>query len=234
MRFILNIIPYRLRLYLKLISRSLKDKSASIKFAKKNYDKQCFKYSIDTIQDIKQSSYFENKLENIKLGAQKIEQYIIEPNDTFSFWKIVEVPSPKNGFKLGRNLIHGKLKADYGGGLCQLSGIIYVCALKAGLVITERHNHTVDIYEEEERFTPLGSDATVVYGYKDLRFINKYKFPIKFSFHITNNNITCKLQSNTEIKENSFDFTRIQENNIIIVSTVSEDKVIAKSVYLKK
>jgi len=62
------------------------------------------------------------------------------------------------------------LALDYGGGLCQLSGIIYHAVLEAGLEILERHPHSLDIYTATTRYTPLGSDAAVVYGHKDLRF----------------------------------------------------------------
>jgi vancomycin resistance protein VanW len=51
-------------------------------------------------------------------------------------------------------------------------GILYYLSLQAGLKPLERYPHSTDIYTDETRFTPLGSDATVVYGYKDFRFVN--------------------------------------------------------------
>ena len=89
--------------------------------------------------------------------------------------------------------------ADYGGGLCQLAGIVYHLALIAGLTVRERHNHSVDIYAEDERFAPLGSDATVVYGYKDLRIQNNYDFPIRFGFTLDDRSLSCSLESGQAI-----------------------------------
>lgn len=88
---------------------------------------------------------------------------------------------------------------DVGGGVCQVSGLIYHVSLLAGLVIEERHNHSIDLYTDETRFSPLGLDATVVFGYKDLRIQNKYSFPIKFEFLIADHTIEIKLISSEEI-----------------------------------
>jgi hypothetical protein len=49
---------------------------------------------------------------------------------------------------------------------------VYHIGIIAGLDIIERYNHSVDIYTDDTRFAPLGTDATVVYGYKDLRIRN--------------------------------------------------------------
>ena len=38
-------------------------------------------------------------------------------------------------------------------------------------------------YKEEERFTPLGSDATVYFGYKDLVFINNQAVSFQFKLN---------------------------------------------------
>ena len=53
----------------------------------------------------------------------------------------------------------------------------------------------MDIYTEETRFTPLGSDATVAFGYKDLRVKNNFDFPVKFSIKIDGNKINIQLLS---------------------------------------
>ena len=113
-------------------------------------------------------------MHNLKLAIQSIESVDILPREIFSFWKIVGNPSKRNGFIGSRSIINGQVTNSIGGGLCQLSGLVYYLSLKSGLEILERHNHSMDIYTEETRFTPLGSDATVVYGYKDLKIRNNF------------------------------------------------------------
>ena len=210
-------IPKRIRLKICLIKRFLSDRR--VDFAVKSNSKKTFIHSISTTQEIKQGSFFENKVQNIKTAVYKVELIEIHPNQVFSFWKVVGSPTEKNGFKKGRNIIKGKVSEEIGGGLCQLSSIIYITALKANLEILERYNHSIDIYKEEERFTPLGSDATVVYGYKDLRIKNNYDFPIQFSFSYIENQIICNLESLERIDESELDFIRNYKERTIEVST---------------
>jgi len=47
---------------------------------------------------------------------------------------------------------------------------LYNAALLANLPIVERYNHTV--YGEVTKYVPLGQDAAIFYGFKDLRFKN--------------------------------------------------------------
>jgi vancomycin resistance protein VanW len=211
------LIPNNLKLNFRLIKRYLSDRD--IHFSSKTNEKNTFLNSISTIQEIKQGAFFENKVHNIKTASYKVETLIIRPNQVFSFWKIVGSPSKKNGYKKGRNIIKGKVSEEIGGGLCQLSSIIYFTALKANLEIIERHNHSVDIYKKDERFTPLGADATVVYGYKDLRIRNNYEFPIQFRFSYNENQIICHLESAKKIDEKKLDFIRNYKENSIEVST---------------
>jgi vancomycin resistance protein VanW len=211
------LLPNSFKLKFRLIKRFLSDRS--INFAVKSNSKKTFPNSISTTQEIKQGAFFENKVQNIKTESLKVESIIINHNQVFSFWKIVGSPTKKNGFKKGRNIIKGKISEEIGGGLCQLSSILYITSLKANLEILERHNHSVDIYKEEERFTPLGADATVVYGYKDLRIKNNYDFPIQFRFSYIENQIICILESFEKIDEMNLDFIRNYKENSIEVST---------------
>lgn len=224
-------IPASIRLYFKLLCREVKDKRLSVIFAQKKPTTPNFSFSISDRQTIRQANYYQNKVNNIKLGAKFIQEIVIEPGQTISFWKAIGKPIRKRGFKIGRNLINEKLTADYGGGLCQLSGILYITSLKAGLTITERHNHTKDIYTEEERFTPLGSDAAVVYGYKDLRIKNTFTHPIQFVFTIEDNSIECRLTSPQKIDSKDIHFIKTVLQESILVESYRDDVLCDVSQY---
>ncbi|WP_445716299.1 VanW family protein [Flavobacterium sp.] len=224
-----SIIPKHIKLKLRLIKRFLFD--INIQFAKANNEKTSFLNSISTIQEIKKGAFYDNKVQNLKVASSKVETIIINPNEIFSFWKVIGLPSEKNGYKTGRNIIQGKISEEIGGGLCQLSSIIYITALKGNLEIVERYNHSVDIYKENERFTPLGSDATVVYGYKDLRIKNNYNFPIRFLISFEENKIICKLKSKEKIEESNLDFKRHYKQNNIEVTTKINSKQHCVSTY---
>jgi vancomycin resistance protein VanW len=119
-----------------------------------------------------------------------------------------------------------------GGGLCQLSGIVYHTALLAGLTILERYNHTVDIYKEEDRFTPLGADATVVYGYKDLRFLNNTPVPLQLSFAFETEAITCGIKSAADLTVRDLQFERSEGKGFRLVYTKDQSgNTIAESRY---
>ena len=184
-----NIIPYSIRLQLKLKRRFYQDWKAGYTKLFASYDdveykKEDLPYSFNLKQAIKQTSHIDKKIHNLQLAAARINQVTVFPKQIFSFWQIVGMPNAQNGFQKGRNIVNGVLTEAYGGGLCQISSILYHLSLQTGLNILERHHHSLDIYKEEDRFTPLGSDATVVYAYKDLRLQNPFTFPIRFELKI--------------------------------------------------
>lgn len=142
-----RLVPYAIKLRVKLLLRWLNDRK--VNFSKQEASEESYSFSLSTKQVIRKSYLYENKVHNLKLGSKKVEEYIIYPNEVFSLWRSLGKPSKKRGYKKGRNIIKGKLSEDVGGGLCQLSGIMYHTALLAGIEIVERYNHTVDIYKEE-------------------------------------------------------------------------------------
>jgi vancomycin resistance protein VanW len=191
-----RLIPSSLRLKLKFILRFWADvRSAQFHRIVRSSETrgQRFEPRVEVVQTLKVANYSENKRQNLTIAATGIHNVVIQPDAIFSFWALVGAPIAKRGYLEGRALVNGKLKAVMGGGLCQLSGIFYHLTLQAGLNAIERYPHSADIYTDETRFTPLGSDATVVYGYKDLRFINSLSQPICFRIVITPNQITGQL-----------------------------------------
>ena len=202
-------------------------------FARAQSELQDWPKRLEIQQAVRKSTHFENKKHNIRLGYERISQVVVQPGEVFSFWQIVGPPTARNGFRKGRNLLNGQLKEDYGGGLCQLSGMLYYLALQAGFVILERYNHSVDIYTEETRFAPLGSDATVVYGYKDLRFINNTEQPIRFSFKLEDQDLSGVLHAPKVLKIRKLSFIPVASTTEKVrVNTETENgEILATSSY---
>ena len=188
-------------------------------------------YRISTQQEIKINNYFDNKTHNIDLTIQALHGLVIEPNQIFSFWHFVKAPTQKNGYQIGRNLIQGQVTEDIGGGICQISCLLYLNALKTGLRIIERHAHSVDIYQEHERFTPLGSDAAVVYAYKDLQFQNHLDFPIQIQILRQHNQLLALFITKRPTRTYFLDFVVEDSEQYRIVNTYADHKHIAKSSY---
>jgi vancomycin resistance protein VanW len=158
-------------------------------------------------QALKPSAYAENKWQNLALAIQCIEPVVIQPGQIFSFWHLVGNPIAVRGYQVGRALVNGELQAVVGGGLCQLSGLIYLLALHTDCEIVERYPHSQDIYTDADRFTPLGADATVVFGYKDLRIKNQTLTPIRFQFDLYSNQITGTIMAMNEIPKYDIEFS---------------------------
>jgi len=107
------------------------------------------------------------KVENLRRAARAFHGVEIPAGKVFSFWRQLGRTTRAKGFTDGRELREGCLVPAVGGGLCQLSGLLYQAALEAGLEIVERHAHS--------RVLPGSAaeqdlDATVFWNYVDLRF----------------------------------------------------------------
>jgi vancomycin resistance protein VanW len=207
------------KLQVRLFLIFIKDIFSKHNFCKKVLLKENFENEITITQAFKSSTTLQNKIHNLKIAAAKINAYSIYPNEVFSFWRILGKPNESNGFKKGRILKNGILDEEVGGGLCQMSGIIYHASIIAGLCIIERYNHTVDIYTDETRFAPLGTDAAVVYGFKDLRVKNNQLFPIKIIVTVNDNFLEIKILSSCKINEQKlyFEISKIEKHKTIKV-----------------
>lgn len=227
-----KLIPNGIKLKLKLWIRERDMRRLGYRMSQ--MEPADFPLRITTSQPIFESHLFENKIHNLGLAARKIEQFVIRPGETFSFWTCVGEPSIKNGFKVGRNIVEGEMRESVGGGLCQIAGAIYHTALKAGLEINERHNHTVDYYTEDKRFTPLGADAAVVYGNKDLICTSHLSTAIHFSFEVSINQFIVHLHAEGPILEQTIAFERKEAEKSIAVNGVNQDNtIISSSKYAK-
>ncbi|MDO4510327.1 MAG: VanW family protein [Bacteroidales bacterium] len=196
----------KLKVFLHIALRYAKDALSAHAFAKAGGAQERFPHHIDLAQPFTPSATLEAKKHNLRLAAERIERVTIMPGEVFSFWRVVGNPNTKQ-FCASRSIVAGKLKLEQGGGLCQASGIMYHLALMAGLDIIERFAHSVDLYTEQTRFCPLGSDATVAYGYRDLRFRNSTPSPIRFEFSVLDHSYACRLTSQQPIEPREIRFS---------------------------
>ena len=171
-------------------------------------------------QAIRPSSTVHQKQNNIRLACTRISRVGIKPGQIFSFWNTLGAPTSRKGYEASRNIVAGKLALETGGGLCQVAGLLYHLALATGLEVLERHAHSVDIYSEEERFTPLGSDAAVVYGYKDLRLRNNQASTVLFRFEQSPDTLTGMVTSPKKLQVFQLEFLRQKRDEVEIVETV--------------
>lgn len=113
-----------------------------------------------------------NKVDSLRKACKSMNGVLVQPGETFSFWKLVGHPTENRGFPPGLQLSFGKLVSRTGGGLCQLSNLLHWIILHTPLTVTERHRHDLDPFPDYRRTVPFGSGATVFYNYLDFMFRN--------------------------------------------------------------
>lgn len=141
-----------------------------------------------------------NKVTNLKIAAERINGIIIKPGETFSFCKLVGLPTQKKGYLLGMELTFGEARAGIGGGICQISNLIHWLVIHSPLTVTERYHHSFDPFPDDGRVLPFGSGATVFYNYRDYQFTNNTDHTFQINLWFTDKCLEGELRIDTELE----------------------------------
>lgn len=128
-----------------------------------------------------------NKIENLKIASKKLDGLVVEPGQIFSYWRQIGEPNKKEGYKEGMVLYNGKFMPGIGGGLCQLSNLIYWITLHSPLTVVERWRHGYDVFPDAKRTQPFGSGATCAYPAIDLQIRNDTKEDFQLKIWLDDN-----------------------------------------------
>jgi len=124
---------------------------------------------------------------NIRIAASDCET-VIMPGEEFSYTEQVGRITREKGYQDALVFSQGEVVDGLGGGVCQVSSTIYMAAMYADMEITVRRNHSFVV-----SYTPVGQDATFVYGGQDFKFRNNTNFPIKVDCNVGKNSITVNI-----------------------------------------
>ncbi|MCL2574802.1 MAG: VanW family protein [Defluviitaleaceae bacterium] len=133
----------------------------------------------------------QNKIVNLRIALSKINGVVLQPNEVFSFWKMIGKPTRHKGYVDGVILTDGSFSGGLGGGLCHLSGVIYWATLHTPLDVIERHRHGYDT--TPQKF--FGHDATCFYNYKDLMIKNNTGQAFQLQIEITDDELVAVWKS---------------------------------------
>ena len=133
------------------------------------------KFSVNTLSTYSSdfSSSDSGRAANVSLAASKINGYILNPGERFSFNKVVGPRTAAAGFKMAHVYEGDKVVDGIGGGICQVSSTLYNAVVRADLKIVYRTNHSMPV-----SYVPIGTDATVSYGTIDFIFENNKNTPV--------------------------------------------------------
>ena len=155
------------------------------------------KYDVLSTINTKVATYstkFDDKISrgrNLEAAAGYIDAVILQPGETFSFYKYAG-PYNKKGY-----VYYG---AMMGNGVCQVASTIYNTQLLAGLKTVERYSH-----ESQMDYVKGGLDATVAADARgsklDFKFKNTYKYPIYISAYTKGGKLTIEFWSNDKAKD---------------------------------
>jgi len=157
-----------------------------------------------TLQDKEKNTLF-----NIKKASDQINGLLLKPGENFLFNQLIGPAEREDGYKESTIISNGQFTSGYGGGICQVSTTLYNAALLANLKIIERYNHS--IYGDATNYVPLGRDAAIFYGYKDLKFKNSLEQPIVVFCEIKESNLIVTLYGEKLLDKNITIVTRDKE-----------------------
>ena len=125
---------------------------------------------------------------NIKVAVEFIDGVLLSPGEKFSLNGIVGERTQARGFRTAPVFVNAELVPGIGGGVSQVTGTMFNAAAKAGLKINEVNPHSRPV-----AYLPIGTDATVAWGDKDLKFTNDTKYPVFVAMHYHNRVLTATL-----------------------------------------
>ena len=125
---------------------------------------------------------------NVETAAKKIDDYLLMPGDEFSYEEAVGPVTQSNGYTYAPVISNGELVQGIGGGVCQVSSTLYNTQLKAGILPTERRNHSKPV-----SYVPRGLDATLASGSIDYKFKNNHEYPIVINTHTGGGKLTIEI-----------------------------------------
>lgn len=119
------------------------------------------------------SSSSEARATNIRVGAGKINGYVLMPGETLSGYECMHPFSIANGYKIAHAYENGRVVDSVGGGACQIATTLYNASLRAEVDITQRQNHSMTV-----GYVPASADAAIAGTYKDIKITNNWDTPI--------------------------------------------------------
>lgn len=125
---------------------------------------------------------------NLRLSCEAINGCIVYPGEIFSYNPVLGERTPDKGWEKADGYIGNKTVSEYGGGICQASSCLYLCAMLADLEIVERTNHGFI-----SAYMPYGMDATVSWGGPEFKFKNTMEYPVKIEAIADRGNVTVRL-----------------------------------------
>lgn len=110
---------------------------------------------------------------NAKKAADYLNGAVVPPGEEFSYNRRIGERTKERGFVEAPVIYGSKMVPGLGGGICEISSMLYNLCLQSGLSVLERSPHSLLV-----PYVPGGLDAAVSWGSIDFRFENSYEVPV--------------------------------------------------------
>lgn len=128
------------------------------------------------------------RINNIRVAAERLNGLVLLSGSSASLDAIFGPRTTANGYKMGGIYLNGKLVDGLGGGICQVSSTTYDALMNAGVTVTMRYPHSSPV-----TYLPLGMDAAISAGSKDLQFRNDYPHAVRVETIVEGKNLTVNV-----------------------------------------
>lgn len=116
----------------------------------------------------------ENRNGNLRKACGMLNGLVLQPGQELSYNEALGPRTKELGWLPAPAYSGTKLVDSPGGGICQVSSTLYLASVYSELTIVERRNHGYPV-----SYIPLGMDATVSWGFADLKIRNDSPMPVK-------------------------------------------------------
>ena len=143
----------------------------------------------------------ENRNSNLKKACEMLNGLVLQPGQEFSYNETLGERTKEKGWLPAPAYSGTTLVDSPGGGICQVSSTLYLASVYAELTILERVNHGYPV-----RYIPLGMDATVNWGFTDLKMRNDSPLPVKILAEETDDMVKVTILG-TETRDYTIEMT---------------------------
>ncbi|GAB2603733.1 VanW family protein [Pseudactinotalea suaedae] len=138
-----------------------------------------------------------SKETNLALACAQLSGRVLRPGQRLSFWYLVGRPTAARGFLPGVVLSHGGVTSGIGGGLCQLTNLLYWITLHTPLTVVERWRHSYDVFPDSARTLPFASGATCAWPALDLQLANRTEHDFRLAVEVVDGELRGSWSSGT-------------------------------------
>jgi vancomycin resistance protein VanW len=194
-------VTYRISVKKERIKRHIKNITDKTKFAKEKAEPLAvvlYKHSSLIRRQLGNvdMTLQENKAVNLSLAAPKINQIVIKPGETFSFWQLVGACTKAKGYLDGLMIGFDKTMSGTGGGMCQFTNLLHWLVLHSSLDIVEYHHHNkFDLFPDFGREIPFGCGTSIMYNYLDYRVKNNTDNTFQLITYLTGTHLCGELRA---------------------------------------